>query len=259
MKKKVWHHPCGDITYWRGGHGKQIVLIHGLGGSTIQDFANLAISLSSQHEVISLDLPGFGLSRKVNFKQSIENHVALVHDFLKIQGIKQPVLIGNSMGGWITMSYCLTHPGQIEKIILLAPAGIDFDPPPPEIFLPEKTEDMNRLLKYLIYHPPVLNRWILRDWYHFMANRRDAIQDMINQMLTRTEILSEVQIRQINQSTLIIFGINDRIIPSITGEKLHQFISNSELVIYADCGHLVQATHFKEVLTKILDFLSNHR
>lgn len=253
-----WKSALGPIHYWQGGPQNpagDVILIHGLGGSTLQDFANLPPALVDQRRVWTLDLPGFGFSCDVPVEQTISNHVEILHDFIVAHGIEKPVLIGNSMGGWVTLSFCLKYPDVAPKIILLAPAGIEFEPPPPEIFLPESPADMDRLLEYLIYHPPRINDWFRRDWFGVMARRRPAIQAMIQKMLTRTEVLSPGQIARVEQPTLIIFGEEDKIIPANTGRRLHEWLPRSELILYPQCGHLVQATHFARTLADILRFL----
>lgn len=260
FKKSIWMNPCGTLHYWRGGNRQspiKILLIHGLGGSTLQDYADLPPHLCKKYEVLSIDLPGFGLSCDVDFPQSIEKHVAIIREFLLFQKIDHPIIIGNSMGGWVTLSFCLKYPQIAEKIVLLAPAGIEFEPPPPEIFLPEGPQDMDRLLAYLIYHPPKLNDWFRRDWYKVMARHRPAIQSMIEKMLSRTEVLTGEQISGIKQPALIIFGLADRIIPSSTGEHLHEYLPGSRLKIYPECGHLVQANCFASVLEEIESFIGS--
>ncbi len=191
----------------------------------------------------------------MDFEQSIENHVRVLHDFLEWQNIKNPVMIGNSMGGWVTLSHCLAHPGFARKIVLLAPAGIDFDPPPPEIFMPESPADMDRLLAYLIHRPPRINDWFRKDWFRVMAAHRPAIQAMIGRMLTREEVLRQEQIARIREPALIIFGREDRIIPCSTGQHLYEWLPNAKLIVHEDCGHLVQADQFAAVTTQIVQFI----
>jgi pimeloyl-ACP methyl ester carboxylesterase len=97
--------------------------VHGLGGSHV-NWAALAPLLSPRHRVLAVDLPGFGLTRGLGRPTSIQANARLVQRFIaKVLGDDVPVvLVGNSMGGLITLIAASTDPGRLQGVVLIDPA-----------------------------------------------------------------------------------------------------------------------------------------
>ncbi|MDX2227340.1 MAG: alpha/beta fold hydrolase [Verrucomicrobiae bacterium] len=254
LTRRVFRYQGQDIHYWRGGKGQTIMLVHGLGGSTLQDFAGLACVLSRHYEIISIDLPGYGLSYRSNLPQSIASHRDFLLHFAETLGIPQAHWLGNSMGGWICMDLAVRHPTRVGRLILFATAGLEFVYPPPEIFLPKNEDDMKKLVSHLLFDPPELPRAFIEDWKKFMIGRAGAIRRMLDSMLTRADLM-EGRTGGIAAPTLILWGEEDRIIPVECAHRLRDQIPHNRTVLFPRCGHLIQQTHFKEVVAEVRGWL----
>lgn len=227
-----------NVVYWEGGKGEPVLLIHGLGGSTLQDFRRIATGLLQTHRVITLDLPGFGLSHKAKLPQGIARQAEFIRGFLDFLQLDKVHVVGNSMGGWIALKLAYLYPKRIRKLVLIASAGILFDPPPLEIFTPKNEEGMRRLVEYLFYKAPPLPKWFLRDWLRISMQRRQAVIDMLDSMTTREDLLDKCA-HEIQTPTLILWGECDRLIPPETGKRLVSILPNAHLEIIKNCGHVV--------------------
>ena len=113
-----------DIHYATAGNGPPLLLIHGLNIGWGNWYANIA-ALSKYFTVYALDLPGCGLSTKINFYSSHleKDFVDIVDQFINKLHLKNVSIIGHSFCGWIAMKLVLKNKTDIQKIILVDPIG----------------------------------------------------------------------------------------------------------------------------------------
>jgi pimeloyl-ACP methyl ester carboxylesterase len=115
----------------RRGSGPPLLLLHGI-GHRWQMWTPLLDSLSRDHEVVALDLPGFGKSPRLPADRpiSLENGTGSVVAALDELGWDRAHLVGNSLGGWLALE--LARRGRALSVTGLAPAGLWDDPAPME-------------------------------------------------------------------------------------------------------------------------------
>jgi pimeloyl-ACP methyl ester carboxylesterase len=105
-----------------GGSGEPMVLVHGLGGSAINWLAVGDRLAQTGHRVLALDLAGFGRTPVAGRKSSVKNNVALLDSFLEKVAGGPAVLVGNSMGGLISVVETADHPQRVSRLVLVDPA-----------------------------------------------------------------------------------------------------------------------------------------
>ncbi|MFC3998853.1 alpha/beta fold hydrolase [Nocardiopsis sediminis] len=110
------------ITYDRWGDGAPIVLLHGLGHRR-QAWYPVVRRLAADHDVVALDLPGFGGSAPPAAADpyDISTLVATVQRFCDRLGLERPHLVGNSLGGAIALE--LGARGFAASVTALSPIG----------------------------------------------------------------------------------------------------------------------------------------
>src|SRR4051812_24938969 len=101
--------------------GPAVVLVHGLGGSHL-NWDLFAPLLSPHARVWALDLPGFGRSEPGGRKASVQANVAVLRRFLTEVVGEPAILVGNSMGGMISILTAGERPDAVTGLVLLAPA-----------------------------------------------------------------------------------------------------------------------------------------
>jgi len=118
----------GPVHYIdHGGRGSPMVLVHGLGGSHVNWLA-VAPGLARRHHVYAVDLAGFGLTPLMGRSASMHASRRLLDGFIEQVSPDEPVtLVGNSMGGLITMLEAAEAPEKVAAAIEreLSPAGIN--------------------------------------------------------------------------------------------------------------------------------------
>jgi pimeloyl-ACP methyl ester carboxylesterase len=111
-----------QLNHRRSGTGEPLVLMHGI-GSRWQMWEPVMGRLAEQHDVIAVDLPGFGASPMPppGTPPGIDSLVALVSEFLGQLGVERPHVAGNSMGGLLALE--MANRGLARSATALSPAG----------------------------------------------------------------------------------------------------------------------------------------
>jgi pimeloyl-ACP methyl ester carboxylesterase len=115
------------LNYYRAGSGAPLVLIHGI-GSRWQMWEPVIDRLVSKHDVIALDLPGFGASPMPppGTPAGVDSLASLVLAFLASLGVERPHVAGNSLGGLLALE--LAKRGQVRSANAISPAGFANQP-----------------------------------------------------------------------------------------------------------------------------------
>ncbi|MGW7516348.1 alpha/beta fold hydrolase [Streptomyces sp. NPDC054796] len=114
--------PAFDVAYERRGSGEPVVLLHGIGHHW-QAWEPVLSVLAASHEVVALDLPGFGTSPALAEGQPYDaaGVVPLLAETFRALGLERPHVVGNSLGGLLALELAL-H-GQARSVTALSPAG----------------------------------------------------------------------------------------------------------------------------------------
>ena len=110
-----------ELAVWEG-KGKQILCIHGLTANS-RFWDCLASALAPYHRVIAMDLRGRGLSDKPPTGYSIEHHCKDILALMNDQGLERPVLMGHSLGAFISLVFSAQYPQRVDRLILVDGGG----------------------------------------------------------------------------------------------------------------------------------------
>ena len=119
------------FSYYEGGSGPPVFLIHGFGDSKAS-FVQMVKGWAPHHRLILPDVPGFGdtpMDPKLDY--SIENQAKRMIRLARALGIENADWVGNSMGGHIAAVIALDAPRLVRKLVVLSPAGLLVDDPVP--------------------------------------------------------------------------------------------------------------------------------
>ena len=121
---------AGDTrwSYYAGGEGPTIVLLHGFDGSKTEWLATAKI-LTEHFHVIIPDLPGWGdSSRASGGNYDIDAQAARLQNFFGALGLRSVMLVGHSMGGAIAGVFAAEHPDEVNRLALVDSLGLKFNP-----------------------------------------------------------------------------------------------------------------------------------
>lgn len=145
-----------------------IVMVHGLGGSHL-NWVHIARPLTKRNRVIAIDLPGFGLSPAAGRATSIEANTKLLDRFIN-EIIGEPViLMGNSMGGAITILQAAANPNSVAAAVLVDPA----------LPRPVEVPDGQVAAQFLMYAVPGVGE-VFMDVSRRSKSDRELVERVIN-------------------------------------------------------------------------------
>jgi len=122
--ESLWTDLDGPVHYVDHGgapEGPLLVCVHGLGGSLL-NWAALAPLLTPTCRVLALDLAGFGHTRSGARSTSVQANQRLLHRFLTEVAGTPAILVGNSMGGLISILQAAERPDTVAGLVLVDPA-----------------------------------------------------------------------------------------------------------------------------------------
>src|SRR5438105_6500259 len=102
------------------GEGIPVVLVHGLGASSVL-WNRVRDGLAPDYQVVLVDLRGAGETREIDRKElSLETWASDLAALLGALGIERPVLVGHSLGASVALQYVLSRPDDVRALVLIA-------------------------------------------------------------------------------------------------------------------------------------------
>jgi pimeloyl-ACP methyl ester carboxylesterase len=121
LPESRWVDVDGPVHYreWEGpADGPVFVCVHGLGGSLV-NFALVAPALARHGRTLALDLVGFGKTPPAGRGTDVPANRRILDGFLRALDLPRVVLVGNSMGGMVSVIECARAPQAVEAMILV--------------------------------------------------------------------------------------------------------------------------------------------
>lgn len=265
------------IAYTDSGVGDEVLLfVHGLGSNHKAWNKNIPV-LKKHFRCIAIDLPGYGQSSAGEFSYSMSFFSEILRMFIDKKGLKKVHLVGHSMGGQISISTTLNHPDLVNSLILIAPAGIETFEERAALWLKSvfSYDLLVNLSKKQIVQNFEINFYDMPEDSQFMIEERfelmekDVYHDYCR-MIPKcvSGMLDEPvfdQLDQVEQTVLILFGEEDRLIPNVMlhpqkttqliAKKADDAFQSSEMHLISHAGHFLQWEKSNEVNAKIKNFL----
>ena len=252
-----------------------ILLLHGFTASHL-NFKKVSPLLSNYLRVITIDLPGFGLTGAIPSRDySTNSAINVIDELLENLEIDKFSIGGNSMGGRISWRYASAHPEKVYKLILIASGGVER---PSQIQTSEHplawklmgsrtTRNFLTLftpkffayqgLEKSIYNQSLVTQPLAGEFHDLvlMEGSRDAI--LFDMTKDHGEPQHQLELlRKIKAPTLIIHGEEDNIISVESHLQFSENIADVQVKIYPRIGHLPMYEAPNRTADDIKEFLS---
>ncbi len=256
------------IHYLDIGSGPVVVLLHGSGAGACghSNFkGNYPALVEAGYRVILPDLIGFGYSDKpADVEYPLAFFVECVKQTLDVIGIEKYTLIGNSLGGAVALGFALTHPASVERLVLMAPGGLNDLPeylampgmaalfalmgsgaPPTH----ESFKDF--FIKAFVVNPACVDDQLVAERLELMKLQNPQVMKTMK-VPNITERLGEISC-----PALSLWGLNEKMMPDSGIMKLAKGLRYGRMVLVPQCGHWVMIEHRELFNRTVLDFLAN--
>jgi pimeloyl-ACP methyl ester carboxylesterase len=265
----------GDVNsrYWAAGEkGSTVILLHGVGCSVEFWERNIA-ALAREHRVFAVDIVGFGRTDKPEVVYTFELMADFVLDFMNAMGIDKASLVGNSMGGGISMTVAAQAPERVKKTVLVDPVGLGRGQSPVmrlmtlpvigNVLTKPGRQGVVRQMQLCLYDPSQASD----DFIDRVAaigtlpgNQRSflsLLRETSNIVGVKKALVADfsARLKKIKTPILVIWGREDHILPVSEGEAAVERMANVRLHVMDRAGHLPQIDKPEEFNATVLDFL----
>lgn len=264
-----------DIGEQRDDDAHPIVFVHGLGGQW-QNFLENIAPFATDRRVIAPDLPGFGASAMPDEKITIGYYARVIAELMDRLELGQCVIVGNSMGGYVSAELAIQRPELVERLMLVSAAGVsqmDVRKRPitaaAKVIALSTTMDVARLrvtarrphlrhlaLGFVARHPSRLKPDLAFEGF-MSGTGRPGFEPALRANL---EYDFRDRLPDIGCPVLVVWGDKDMIIAVRDADKFLELISGSRKVVMEDTGHVSMAErpvtfngHLREFLSYAVD------
>lgn len=269
VKRKAVQVGDHRIVYSEGGgkNAETVVLVHGFSASA-DSWNRIAAQLTRRYHVIAPDLPGWGVSTRIDSASyGYLAQVERLHAFLQQLGLSRFHLVGHSMGGCISGAYAARYPDEVITLGLIAPHGAA-EPEQGELaravaqgdnwLVVSSMQAFDRLMANLFVKRPFVPGPVLKYLAHQTISRSAKTQRIFDELQANNPPLQE-QLAKIKAPAFIIWGDQDKLIHFSAAEVFRKAIENSEVLIMKQTGHMPLMENVKQCGAAYLAFLERAR
>jgi len=253
------------IHYHEQGEGRPLVFLHGSGpgASGFSNFRhNFPFFAERGFRVLVPDTLGFGHSSKPDdVDYAMDFVLGALERFLDQTSVKSAAVIGNSHGGALAMSLALKRPELVEKLVLMAPGGLERRETYLEmkgiramlkVFLsPEALtrDSMKKLFSLQLYNPALITDQVIEE-------RLVIAETQPKRVLTTLQVpdLSS-ELGQIKCPVFGLWGADDQFCPVSGALKIAENCPDARVLLLSRCGHWVMVEYPDLFNRLVLDFL----
>ncbi len=233
------------------GTGPPLLLIHGLGGTWRNWEANIR-PLAANHRVITLDLPGFGMSAPYVGTVSVHRYVDTIVELLDDLSVDRAVLVGNSLGGLLTIETTARHPERVAAVVLVDSGGIPLTSLKERLWTLPGSHLLNRLLRRDRIRRAVgssqgLRNIISKQIFHDPSKiPLDLLPGLVQglgapgfsaALAAGHTYDARQRAPQITCPAMVLWGREDPLLPVSMGHELHNLIPQSHFEVWERTGH----------------------
>ncbi len=261
MEEKFIEVDGNKIRYLESGDSKRtLVLVHGLGASS-ERWSKVIPIFAKQFHVVVPDLIGFGHSDKPLVDYTPEFFLDFLKKFFAVCGVDHPSIIGSSLGGQLSAEYASLYSQNIEKLVLVSPAGA----------MKQSTPALDAYIMAALYP----NDQSAKNAFEMMeASGEEVGVEIVNGFVERMRLpnaklafmstvlglknseLITSKLPSISVPTLIIWGSSDPVIPINYADDFVASIRDCRFFRMDGCGHTPYVQDPLVFSSKVLEFLN---
>lgn len=220
-----------------------LVYLHGW-GQNIQMMLPIAKPFAKDNNVLVIDLPGHGKTKEPSYAWELDTFVDMLHELFKFLKIDDPILIGHSFGGKISIIYASKY--KVKKLVLLSsPYKVKITKQPLKVRVLKtiaKIPGFKSLANYFKKHIGST------DYKNASPIMRDILVKHVNTDTTEN-------CKRINVPTIIIWGTNDNTVSIDSAYEIEKLIKDSAVIPYEGMDHFAYLDDTQKTINIIKSFI----
>ena len=240
MKNKLINE--GGFNYLEIGEGQPIIILHGLMGGLSNFQGVIDYFPLKGYKVIIPELPIYDLPLK---KTTVKQFAEFLLSFLEFKGLKDVVLLGNSLGGHIGLVFTKNYTDYVKGLVLTGSSGL-YENSMGETYPKRGNYDyIKQKSEEVFYDPKVATKEIVDEVFETVNDRNKLIKTLaIAKSAIRHNMAQDLPNMPTN--TCLIWGKNDEVTPPKVADEFHELLPKSSLYWIDKCGHAPMMEHPEE-------------
>lgn len=229
----------GKYRYIEMGEGTPMIILHGLMGG-LSNFQGVSEYFPSKgYQVLIPELPIYDMPL---LKTTVKNFAKFLEEFIEYKGLKDVILLGNSLGGHIGLLHTKMFPKMVKALVITGSSGLyesamgdgypkrgDYE------FIKKKAQDV-------FYDPEVATKEIVDEVFATVNDRMKLVKTLaIAKSAIRHNMSKDLP--HMKTPTCIIWGENDTVTPPNVAKEFHELLPDSDLFWIEKCGHAPMMEH----------------
>jgi pimeloyl-ACP methyl ester carboxylesterase len=240
------------------GKGPTIVLVHGLGG-TANGFARVFFGLAKRFErVLAVDLPGHGFSPEYCLGPTcVRGQYGMLVEYLRKVVGGTSFVVGNSLGGAMSVQLAAEHPELVRALGLVAPAGADVGHELIREVLESmdvRTAEQSRALTKRLFHRPPWVMMLFADMLRGIYST-PAVRALSADALATGEYLKPEVLKGLPMPVLFVWGGSEKLLPHQSLDFFRSHLpAHARVRVVERFGHIPQVERPDELVSELLQF-----
>jgi pimeloyl-ACP methyl ester carboxylesterase len=237
----------GKFRYIEQGEGHTIILLHGLFGA-LSNFQGIFDQFSNRYKVVIPMLPLYELNiAKTNVKTLAE----WVKEFVDHRGYNNFTLLGNSLGGHVSLVFTKMWPEMVHSMVLTGSSGLYENAMGGSFPRREDREYIRKKAALTFYDPKHATDELVEELIGLISDKGKLIRILA---IAKSAIRHNMREDIVNMDlpVCLIWGKNDTITPPEVADEFHEKLPDSELFWLDECGHAPMMEH-PEKFNDLLD------
>ncbi len=190
-------------------------------------------------------------------KTNVKELASYIHSFVNFKRYEELSLLGNSLGGHVSLVYAVEHPEKVKALVLTGSSGLYENAFGGSFPRREDREYIRKKVETTFYDPANATEELIEEVFSIINDRNKLIRVLaIAKSAIRHNMKDELP--DILVPTCLIWGRNDGVTPPEVAEEFHNLIPNSELYWIDHCGHAPMMEHPAEFNKILAPWLKKH-
>ncbi len=240
----------GGFSYIDEGKGHTLVLLHGLFGA-LSNWGAVISKFSENYRVIIPLMPVYDMPLLTTGVGSLAK---FVHKFVTYKELSNFTLLGNSLGGHVSLVYTLEHPEMVHSMMLTGSSGLYENAMGGSFPKRENYDYIKTKVEYTFYDPTTASKELVDEVFGIVNSREKTLRILAMAKSAMRHNMSK-ELPNIKQQTCLIWGRNDTVTPPNVADEFNQLMPNSELHWIDKCGHapmMEKPEEFNKILETFL-------